>query len=98
MTPKTVITTEIIDALLDALAERLAPRIIAAMASPAPAPETDPDETWGTADVCEHLGIAQSTLRDRQKLPSFPKRVNLAGRPRWLASDIRTYRRGSYSK
>lgn len=78
--------------LLDALAERLAPLIADKLA--APQPEIDPYETWGTKQVCDFLGIAQSTLRDRQRLPSFPKRVNLDGRPRWLASDIRAYHRG----
>lgn len=94
MTNQTAAALDMLSPLLDALTERLAPLILAGMAPQQP--EADPNETWGTADVCAHLGIATSTLRDRQKLRSFPKRINLGGRPRWLASEIRAYHRGAY--
>lgn len=97
MTPKTVITAEMIDPLLTALAERLAPLIIAAMAPP-PAPVPDPDETWTANQVCEHLGMKMRTLYDRKQQSTFPRQVNVAGRPQWLASDIRAYKLGTYAR
>ncbi len=96
MNAQTTITPDPLAPLLDALAERLAPLLIAAL-QPAPPPAADPDETWNAAQVCEHLGIKPRTLHDRKRQTSFPRQVNVAGRPQWLASDIRAYKLGTYS-
>ena len=86
--PKGITAADVIDILATALAERVAERLN--IPAPAPAP-VEADEVWNSRQVCQYLGIGASTLRERQKLSGFPKRINNEGHPKWLASDIRAY-------
>lgn len=84
------------DMLVDALADRVAERLAPMLSVPQP---TGPDLTgvrWNRKQVCAHLGIAERTLADREKLPSFPRRVNDGGRPQWMAVDIVAYGEGRF--